>query len=306
MKSPSGTARSRDRRASRSTTRRRQGRAAGRLSTPARMAKTKAKNRRRAAATPPPRRRSAGEAHRVPTGRTGRGSGAATAVLGAAFLLGKNDAQQGSEGLGGVGGAPQARPTITPARRARGSRAPPAPERTPAVRVARQRAQLELRRSLQDAQASRAAKGRPSGPPATTCSRRAPTAEGVEGDVRPDGLPSLDIHGFALDPQGETPLGGGRRRGLYRSSDGGRELQARLGGGRQQRGARRHAGGAPAAGDDAVRPDGGASWEQVLQLPREAGRSPGRRASRRRLRGRGLDRLLYRTDDRGASWQPVS
>jgi photosystem II stability/assembly factor-like uncharacterized protein len=45
-------------------------------------------------------------------------------------------------------------------------------------------------------------------------------------DVRPDGLPSLDIHGFAVDPKDPTTLFAAvAGQGLYRSSDGGTSFQ---------------------------------------------------------------------------------
>lgn len=44
-------------------------------------------------------------------------------------------------------------------------------------------------------------------------------------DVRPDGLPSLDVHGFAVDPRDPRTLWAAiAGQGLYRSSDGGRSF----------------------------------------------------------------------------------
>jgi photosystem II stability/assembly factor-like uncharacterized protein len=40
-------------------------------------------------------------------------------------------------------------------------------------------------------------------------------------DVRPDGLPSLDVHGFAVDPRDGTLWAAVAGEGLYRSTDGG-------------------------------------------------------------------------------------
>jgi photosystem II stability/assembly factor-like uncharacterized protein len=40
-------------------------------------------------------------------------------------------------------------------------------------------------------------------------------------DVRPDGLPSLDVHGFAVDPRDQTLWAAVAGEGLYRSRDGG-------------------------------------------------------------------------------------
>jgi hypothetical protein len=54
--------------------------------------------------------------------------------------------------------------------------------------------------------------------------------EGVDGgatwsDVRPAGLPSLDIHGFAVDPRHPSTLYAAvAGQGLYRSGDGGRSF----------------------------------------------------------------------------------
>jgi photosystem II stability/assembly factor-like uncharacterized protein len=40
-------------------------------------------------------------------------------------------------------------------------------------------------------------------------------------DVRPDGLPSLDVHGFAVDPRDQSLWAAVAGEGLYRSTDGG-------------------------------------------------------------------------------------
>jgi hypothetical protein len=53
-------------------------------------------------------------------------------------------------------------------------------------------------------------------------------------DVRPSGLPSLDVHGFAVDRTSGTLFAAVAGRGLYRSSDGGSSFQLasdRVGGG---------------------------------------------------------------------------
>jgi photosystem II stability/assembly factor-like uncharacterized protein len=45
-------------------------------------------------------------------------------------------------------------------------------------------------------------------------------------DVRPEGLPSLDIHGFAIDPENPKRISAAvAGEGLYRSTDGGRSFQ---------------------------------------------------------------------------------
>lgn len=53
-------------------------------------------------------------------------------------------------------------------------------------------------------------------------------------DVRPDGLPGLDVHGFAVDPREGTLYAAIAGRGLYRSRDGGRSFglaSSQVGGG---------------------------------------------------------------------------
>jgi photosystem II stability/assembly factor-like uncharacterized protein len=90
-------------------------------------------------------------------------------------------------------------------------------------------------------------------------------------DVRPAGLPSLDIHGFAVDPRKPTTLYAAvAGEGLYRSQDGGRSFalasgevggnvmalavlpDARILAGDMQQGLLESS-------------DGGASWKQTLQ-----------------------------------------
>jgi hypothetical protein len=44
-------------------------------------------------------------------------------------------------------------------------------------------------------------------------------------DVRPDGLPSLDIHGFAVDPRNRNLWAAVAGDGLYRSTDGGQSFE---------------------------------------------------------------------------------
>lgn len=44
-------------------------------------------------------------------------------------------------------------------------------------------------------------------------------------DVRPDGLPSLDIHGFAVDPRDQTLWAAVAGEGLYRSTNGGESFE---------------------------------------------------------------------------------
>ena len=62
-----------------------------------------------------------------------------------------------------------------------------------------------------------------------------------------------------------------------------------------------------AAGEGVLRStDGGASWDQVLQLAQRAGPVAWSASEPDVGYVVGFDRLLYRTGDRGASWQPVS
>src|SRR6266545_2614537 len=79
-------------------------------------------------------------------------------------------------------------------------------------------------------------------------------------DVRPEGLPSLDLHGFAVDPTGP---------GILLSRDGGR------------------------------------TWDEVLALAEGAGPVAWSPSDLDVGYAVGFDRVLYRTSDRGQSWQPV-
>jgi len=84
-------------------------------------------------------------------------------------------------------------------------------------------------------------------------------------DVRPNGLPGLDIHGFAVDPRRPATLYAALAgQGLYRSADGGRSFAL----------ASRDVGGAVMA--LAVLPDGrilAADMQQGLLVSRDGGRS---------------------------------
>jgi photosystem II stability/assembly factor-like uncharacterized protein len=167
-------------------------------------------------------------------------------------------------------------------------------------------------------------------------------------DVRPEGLPHLDIHGFAVDPRDQTLWAALAGQGLYRSRDGGTsfELVTReVGGGVMALGVtsdgRVLAGdmqqGLFSSTDDgktwkptlpaglmglAVNPkqpervvatgpgillstDGGRNWNQVL--PIEQGAGPVAWAPSKPGVGYvvGFDKTLYRTEDAGATWQPV-
>jgi hypothetical protein len=168
-------------------------------------------------------------------------------------------------------------------------------------------------------------------------------------DVRPDGLPSLDIHGFAVDPRDQTLWAAVAGQGLYRSTDAGTSFepvsrqvggnvmalavtpQGRVLAGDMQQGllasendgedwrvaARAGVMGLAinpddplvviAAGPGILRSsDGGASWQQALQLAEGAGPVAWSTTDPDVGYAVGFDRTLYRTQDRGRSWEPVS
>jgi photosystem II stability/assembly factor-like uncharacterized protein len=172
---------------------------------------------------------------------------------------------------------------------------------------------------------------------------------GTWSDVRPDGLPSLDVHGFAVDRRDGTLWAAVAGEGLYHSKDGGTSFElvseqvggnvmalavtpeGRLLAGDMQQGllASENEGedwqvAAPApvmglainpddptvviaAGSGILRSsDGGASWEQVLELADGAGPVAWSASDPDVGYAVGFDRMLYRTHDRGSSWQAVS
>ena len=168
-------------------------------------------------------------------------------------------------------------------------------------------------------------------------------------DIRPEGLPHLDIHGFAIDPRDQRTLWAALAgQGLYRSTDGGEsfELVTRevgggvmalavtpdgriLAGDMQQ--------GLFASGDGgktwkatlqaglmglAVNPkepkrvvatgpgillstDGGRNWDQVMPLEAGAGPVAWAPSNPKVAYVVGFDKTLYKTEDGGATWQPV-
>jgi photosystem II stability/assembly factor-like uncharacterized protein len=168
-------------------------------------------------------------------------------------------------------------------------------------------------------------------------------------DVHPAGLPSLDIHGFAVDPRNSKVLYAAvAGRGLYRSRDGGEAfslVSSSVGGGvmalavlpnrrilagdMQQGLLDSSDGGAswkqrlnaqlmglavsPAdpnrllatAAGVALSTDGGRNWRVVLDLPAGAGPVAWSPSDPTTAYAVGFDRVLYRSADRGASWQPV-
>jgi photosystem II stability/assembly factor-like uncharacterized protein len=167
--------------------------------------------------------------------------------------------------------------------------------------------------------------------------------------VRPEGLPHLDIHGFAVDPRDQRTLWAALAgQGLYRSKDGGRrfELGTReVGGGVMALAVTRD--GRILAGDMqqglfastdggrtwkgtlqaglmglAVNPkqpqrivatgpgillstDGGRTWDQVLPLEVGAGPVAWAPSNPKVAYVVGFDKTLYKTEDGGATWQPV-
>lgn len=168
-------------------------------------------------------------------------------------------------------------------------------------------------------------------------------------DVRPDGLPSLDVHGFAVDPRDQSLWAAVAGEGLYRSTDDGASFalvteevggsvmalavtpEGRLLAGDMQQGllmsenegkewrvAQRAAviglainpddpAVVIAAGPGILRSsDAGAGWKQVHAVPEGAGPAAWSESDPDIGYVVGFDRTLYRTDDRGSSWQPVS
>lgn len=125
-------------------------------------------------------------------------------------------------------------------------------------------------------------------------------------DVRPAGLPSLDVHAFAVDPRSRDLYAAVAGRGLYRSRDGGRTFGAvstSVGGGvmalavtpqpRILAGDMRQG----LLGSD----DGGASWRQLLPAQVVGLAVNPQDASRIVAAGRGI--LL--SEDGGDTWDAV-
>jgi photosystem II stability/assembly factor-like uncharacterized protein len=169
-------------------------------------------------------------------------------------------------------------------------------------------------------------------------------------DVRPEGLPSLDLHGFAVDPNNPATLFAAvAGEGLYRSDDGGEsfeEVSSEVGGavmalavtddGRLLAGDMEQ--GLLASEDGgkswrvvaeaavmglAINPadpqtivaggpgillsnNGGRTWSQALALEQGAGPVAWSASDPEVGYAVGFDRLLYRTGDRGRSWQAVA
>jgi len=168
-------------------------------------------------------------------------------------------------------------------------------------------------------------------------------------DVHPEGLPSLDLHGLAVDPNAPATLFAAvAGEGLYHSDDGGASFEnvssevggavmalvvtddGRIVAGDMEQGLLASEDGGEtwevvaeaAVMGLAVNPadpetivaggpgillstDGGRTWSQALQLEQGAGPVSWSESEPDVAYAVGFDRLLYRTDDRGRSWQAV-
>jgi photosystem II stability/assembly factor-like uncharacterized protein len=168
-------------------------------------------------------------------------------------------------------------------------------------------------------------------------------------DMRPEGLPSLDLHGFAVDPKdSQTLYAAVAGQGLYRSRDAGQSFElisgdvggavmalavtadGRILAGDMQQGllVSNDAGKSwkPVLRADlmglAINPDdpstvvatgpgillsrdGGRTWNEALALADGAGPVAWSPSDSDVGYAVGFDRTLYRTSDRGQSWQPV-
>jgi photosystem II stability/assembly factor-like uncharacterized protein len=169
-------------------------------------------------------------------------------------------------------------------------------------------------------------------------------------DVRPEGLPSLDLHGFTVDPnESQTLYAAVAGQGLYRSRDAGQSFElvtkdvggavmalavtpdGRILAGDMQQGllVSSDAGkswtpvlrvslmGLAINPDDAntvvatgpgilLSRDGGRTWNEVLALADGAGPVAWAPRQPTLAYAVGFDQTLYRTDDGGATWEPVT
>jgi photosystem II stability/assembly factor-like uncharacterized protein len=170
-------------------------------------------------------------------------------------------------------------------------------------------------------------------------------------DVRPTGLPSLDVHGFATDPRNARNLWASiAGEGLFRSNDDGQSFSlvsdqvgpavmvlgvmpdGRILAGDMEQGlmASRDGGkawkqvlpeGVMGLAINAQTPsrvlatsqsgiwsstDGGSTWRIVHPIQQGTGPIAWAPSAPKTAYAVGFDRMLYKTNDAGASWQPVS
>jgi photosystem II stability/assembly factor-like uncharacterized protein len=316
------------------------------------MAKTKTKTRRRPAQVRPvraPKKRQ--ERRRLPTWAFSLGGALLIATLaGGAFLLGKDNAQSGSEGpavaTGGLPNTSDYHSLLV---------APNDPDHIllgthaglyESTDGGRNWQQIALQG--QDAMNLACSEGETVWTAGHNVLAKSTDGGETWSDVRPEGLPSLDVHGFAVDPREQTLWAAVAGEGLYRSTDGGASFElvseevggnvmalavtpeGRLLAGDMQQGllASENEGkdwrvaAAAAVMGVAINPDdptvaiaagsgilrssnGGASWQQVLELADGAGPVAWSASAPDIGYAVGFDRTLYRTQDRGSSWQPV-
>ena len=126
-------------------------------------------------------------------------------------------------------------------------------------------------------------------------------------EVRPDGLPGLDLHGFAADPtDGDTLYAAVAGEGLYRSVDGGRtfsQVSEEIGGnvfGLSVTPSGRVLAADPSSGVHAS-DDGGRTWRAVLSEPAIGVAVSGARPRSVLATGRGI----FLSRDAGSSWRTV-
>jgi photosystem II stability/assembly factor-like uncharacterized protein len=317
------------------------------------VAKTKSKTRRQAArprsVQAPTRRREGG---RVPRWAYALGSVALVALFaGGAFLLAKEQAQSGSDGPPasiGLPNTPDYHSLLV------------APTDTDHVLLGTHAGLYESRdggRSWrkaalagQDAMNLARSEGETVWTAGHNVFAKSTDGGATWTDVRPDGLPSLDLHGFAVDPNDPATLFAAvAGEGLYRSDDSGEsfeEVSSEVGGAVMALAVTDH--GRILAGDMeqgllasedggetwhvvaeaavmglAINPadpntivaggpgilrsnDAGRTWDQALALEQGAGPVAWSASNPDTGYAVGFDRLLYRTNDRGRTWQAVA
>jgi photosystem II stability/assembly factor-like uncharacterized protein len=136
--------------------------------------------------------------------------------------------------------------------------------------------------------------------------KRSPDGGGSWEDVRPDGLPGIDVHGLAIDPANErTMYAAIAGRGLFRSADGGETFeQVSEGVGPAVYGLGVTADGRVLAAEQRgvfASDDGGTTWNNVLEESVVGlAVSPG---DERTILTTGSG--IFRSTDRGATWRKV-